>query len=131
MSTYKWTAEQVDDLRMSWGSDPLHVLAQRYDKTPNAVKLKAFSMGLERPNNIPINRNIGDDDRFTAERAEDQDRAFIAAMSVAISAGFEHAPRGIDKTPGTKRPRLVLHRFVTTSGGASSAAALCADLSAD
>lgn len=44
-----WTAEEKDYLDLSWGSVSLPHIAKKLDRSPVAVKLKAYRMGLGDP----------------------------------------------------------------------------------
>lgn len=96
-----------------WTPEQDRIIVERYDelsareigdligRTENAVKQRASMHGLRKDDNPHPN---------TGEEIERQDQAFVAAMTAACEAGNEHAPIGVDTTPGTARPRFYPYR---------------------
>ena len=60
----------------------------------------------ERPRELSPNPRKEESDPSASAIA--QDATFYTAMRRAIEKGLEHAPIGIDRRPGTKRPIFIL-----------------------
>ena len=60
----------------------------------------------ERPREVSPNPRKEESDPSASAIA--QDATFYTAMRRAIEKGLEHAPIGIDRRPGTKRPIFIL-----------------------
>lgn len=89
--TIRWTPEQDAELRAAYGTEFNTTLAKRVGRSVDAVKQRAFSLGLTNP---------WDDAECDRDRRR-QDQRFVAAMCAAIRAGTERPDRvGIHRAEG-------------------------------
>lgn len=125
MSLPAYTDDEYAQLRAMWRANvPSPEIADRLGKTVGSVMNRALFLGLGLREIDEWPQSTVSEFQFSERQMHDMDIAFQSAVRAAIKVGQEHPPEGIDRRPGTERPKFIRAASMPSMG---SPAAMCMD----